>query len=257
MSDERGPFAHLQSIDTKPYAALGRVHYEAYSMGRFPHFEGGDDARSGERVWFATAGLQNLPDSGAVLIPACGLESMTDEEIARGVRRLAAVSNRLFEGAFLKRLFGRQLGRMTEEFAHLTLDEFREQTGFALEWAEWQSDSFSRSLRAEIKAVLHGHNREAGFIYVLSDGQGHFKIGRTKCLSSRVKQLSAQPPFEIKLIGAFRAVNAAYFERAEHVRLAASRKRGEWFTLTAEQVAGVLERARTFYDINGEEITGA
>lgn len=107
-----------------------------------------------------------------------------------------------------------------------------------------------------IKPILERKNHEAGYVYCLHDGQGNYKIGRTKSLSSRIRQLSAQPPFPVQMIWAFPVLDAPSYETQLHRLYAQYRVRGgcEWFRFEEHAAHLIAYECQPFFDINGEEI---
>lgn len=82
-------------------------------------------------------------------------------------------------------------------------------------------------------------HKEAGYIYCLHDQQGHYKLGRSKYLDKRIKQLSTLPPFDIELIHSLQVLFADKYESALHEHFASQRLRGEWFRLSAEDIESI------------------
>lgn len=79
--------------------------------------------------------------------------------------------------------------------------------------------------------ILAGRDKKSGFIYCLSDQQGHYKIGMSKNLDRRISQLATQPPFEIVVIASHQVYDMRKYEAALHWLHADKRLRGEWFSL--------------------------
>jgi hypothetical protein len=86
-------------------------------------------------------------------------------------------------------------------------------------------------------------NPEGGYIYCLHDQLGHYKLGLTKNLDNRIKQLSTQPPFDLSLEFSFKVIFATEYEASLHRRYAAKRLRGEWFNLTPDDLTEIKRRA--------------
>lgn len=63
-----------------------------------------------------------------------------------------------------------------------------------------------------------------------------YKIGRTRKLTSRVKALRTEPPFEIELIHLIECDNSWRAEKILHGIFSEKRVKGEWFALDAEDV---------------------
>lgn len=69
------------------------------------------------------------------------------------------------------------------------------------------------------------------WIYVLDDGLGHYKIGRTDNLDVRVRNLGIQLPIKARVALAFQVDDAASAERYFHLFFEYLRCNGEWFRL--------------------------
>jgi hypothetical protein len=78
--------------------------------------------------------------------------------------------------------------------------------------------------------------KTAGYVYLISGG-GYYKIGKTTNLQDRRKQIGLQLPFEVSLRHAIQAEDIDRLEIYWHERFAGKRLNGEWFALTAEDVA--------------------
>jgi hypothetical protein len=76
---------------------------------------------------------------------------------------------------------------------------------------------------------------QEGFIYLLESDFG-FKIGRTKKVSNRLTQFGVLLPFEVTLVHTFYTINMFERERQLHERFRSQRIRGEWFTLTYQDI---------------------
>jgi hypothetical protein len=84
--------------------------------------------------------------------------------------------------------------------------------------------------------------KEREYLYLIESG-GHYKIGRTKNLSSRVKGIGKTIiPFETTLVCAVFVEAADQAEKTLHSEFAASRMKGEWFLFSSDQVDAVMQR---------------
>lgn len=99
-----------------------------------------------------------------------------------------------------------------------------------------ESDERLVDLVAGYEAILKGEHPLSGHVYCLSDQLGHFKIGFSGKLDSRIKQLSTQPPFDLQLIHAHLVYDMRSYESAFHKLFAAKRLKGEWFALSADDI---------------------
>lgn len=75
-----------------------------------------------------------------------------------------------------------------------------------------------------------------GWIYVLDNCLGHYKIGRTNELHTRMKQLHIQLPFRVILYYAYQVDNAIQAEQELHDFYHERRLNGEWFALTEDDL---------------------
>ncbi len=86
-----------------------------------------------------------------------------------------------------------------------------------------------------------GQDEAFGYVYLLKSGK-HFKIGFTKSVARRKYELDIQLPERAKLVHEIKTDDPPGIEAYWHKRFAAKRKRGEWFTLSAKDVAAFKRR---------------
>lgn len=79
-----------------------------------------------------------------------------------------------------------------------------------------------------------------GWIYVLDNQMGHYKIGKSTTLNTRIKTLKIQLPFPVTIAYVFKDVNCHQAERALHKLFASKRKNGEWFELDPIDDIGLI-----------------
>jgi len=78
---------------------------------------------------------------------------------------------------------------------------------------------------------------ERGFVYLVHDGAGAYKIGHTKDLAKRIwDQIQPAYPRKLELIHAIETDEADALEAYWHERFADKRMNGEWFDLTEDDV---------------------
>lgn len=196
-------------------------------------------------------------DAGEVLIPVSELDGLTDEQIGKIVRLTAKYAEWAHAENDARRYLNALQNGGDEAFdwAHYTFEEFYvlylDSYKRAVHWQD-KSQAIADYVNA-LTPYIEGRNRDAGYIYCLHDGAGHYKIGRTATLTTRIQKLGTQPPFPTELVWAFRVISAVYFEKQLHEEYAEYRFRGEWFRMRPEIASDIPRgRAFTFYDINGQ-----
>lgn len=100
-----------------------------------------------------------------------------------------------------------------------------------------------RELIHQFKPYWNCETSDAGYVYCLHDQLGHYKLGITKQLDNRIKQLATQPPFEITLEFAFKVLFARRYEGYLHNKFKHKRLRGEWFNLSADDLIAIKTEA--------------
>lgn len=85
-----------------------------------------------------------------------------------------------------------------------------------------------------------------GFVYLARGHPGEFKIGRTNLVDRRLSELGVMSATEPTLIHSIKTDDPAGIEAYWHRRFAENRMRGEWFRLTAADVASFRRWRRIF-----------
>lgn len=113
------------------------------------------------------------------------------------------------------------------------------------EWAA-ERDDFSDVVtmlesRPAITSRAQAISSSEGFVYLIGSGN-HFKIGRSDEVERRVKEIRIALPEAAKLVHAIRTDDPAGIEAYWHRRFADRRANGEWFKLTAQDIAAFKRR---------------
>jgi hypothetical protein len=82
---------------------------------------------------------------------------------------------------------------------------------------------------------------DAGFIYLLRSGK-FYKIGRTNAVGRRERELAIQLPEKCSVVHSIKTDDPAGIEDYWHRRFESRRMNGEWFQLSAEDVAAFRRR---------------
>lgn len=176
--------------------------------------------------------------------------------------------SKIDDGVFLSKLaeslrhFGRvpttvelRLYRKTDPAfpAHSTIDNrFRSKAEMLSAISSWTR---TRPEWADVAAMLEGVGlegvtvasnspseiRREGLVYLIKSGD-HFKIGRSDEIERRVREIRLALPEAATLVHAIRTDDPSGIEAYWHRRFADRRANGEWFRLTAPDVAAFKRR---------------
>ncbi|WP_372240635.1 GIY-YIG nuclease family protein [Pseudomonas sp. R4-34-07] len=87
-------------------------------------------------------------------------------------------------------------------------------------------------------------NDRFGFVYLVQSAMGYCKIGSSRSVPRRMRQLQCANPEPLILLHQFSSTNARQDEFALHAQFAGKRVRNEWFSLTEADVAVVCALGR-------------
>ncbi len=96
--------------------------------------------------------------------------------------------------------------------------------------------------QAEASRIVNSRrpDHSSGYVYLLKCGP-RYKIGITKDIQRRISELTKQQPFPLELVHCAIGKDHSAKERELHERYSDVRQHGEWFDLTTDQVAEVIE----------------
>ena len=84
-------------------------------------------------------------------------------------------------------------------------------------------------------------NEELGYVYLMKAGR-FYKIGRTNALGRRERELSIQLPERAEVAHSIKTDDPSGIEEYWHRRFHDRRKNGEWFELSAQDIAAFRRR---------------
>ncbi len=82
---------------------------------------------------------------------------------------------------------------------------------------------------------------ELGYVYLMKSGR-YFKVGRSNAVGRRERELAIQLPEKAKVVHSIKTDDPVGIESYWHGRFGERRKNGEWFELTAKDVAAFKRR---------------
>lgn len=82
---------------------------------------------------------------------------------------------------------------------------------------------------------------EVGYVYLLKSGR-YYKVGRSNAVGRRERELAIQLPQKAKVVHSIKTDDPVGIEAYWHNRFGDRRKNGEWFVLSANDVAAFRRR---------------
>ena len=177
--------------------------------------------------------LCSLIESAAMAIPPVVLESKISHWEMDGVSHSREFLESIDDLA----------SRLSEEQWSILSDSTQKLVRSAQCQLRCDPDTAGRRRRRELKSNDKSC-KTSGYIYLAKSDTGHYKIGRSKTPEDRVEHFNTKMPVEVKMIYFFGADDYKEAEKRLHDKYDESRETGEWFNLTAGQVADIQSIAR-------------
>ena len=83
--------------------------------------------------------------------------------------------------------------------------------------------------------------RRPGYIYLMKAENGYYKIGRSKDVPARLKQLNREFPIKIEVVHQFWATDYISREKDLHFLFKDQQQEGEWFALDQGDIETIME----------------
>jgi hypothetical protein len=113
-----------------------------------------------------------------------------------------------------------------------------------------QADAETLKLHVQIRSISYTRSL-TGNVYLITCGTYH-KIGKTIHLSKRLRELQSANGHELTLVGSINCKHYSKLELDLHTKYKAQRIRGEWFTLSEQDVRDTLSLMKTHKEIHNE-----
>jgi hypothetical protein len=262
--------------DGSPYAYEGhwpvfeRVIFDRYDYVG-PYFSGDDHGSGHKPNWHGAAGDEEVIDisGGHGVMEAACITAAEEIERRQGIvqRCLAAIRACDVVFAWIERpdaygtlaelgyanAFNKRIWIACDAQAFKYVPDFRRDIWFVEQMAEGAITSPDPSIALRHFLFAHAHEGADGYVYLLRSGQ-HIKIGKSKQVDERLKQISPKTPLPVELLHYWPCDDMSATESYLHRLFAAYRSNGEWFTLSDRVIAALrsvayvrkAELARTF-----------
>lgn len=121
-----------------------------------------------------------------------------------------------------------------------------------LDCARKERRAEAKRLQRQTSRTLSPRLPASGFVYLIKCGP-RFKIGITNDLQRRMDQLRGQSPYPLEIVHSVKGTNNSKKEADLHRQFASLRVHGEWFDLSADQVAEIIESLNEWQQKGGGE----
>lgn len=135
---------------------------------------------------------------------------------------------------FIRELVAKRDGRL--------VDMLEELIPFGLGEIEKAIESQDRELEeeeCESESAIGLPKIRPGYIYLIKAGDGYYKIGRSKNVEVRMREIGLQLPFPFEVLHVISTKDMYRGEDDLHNRYAHCHLNGEWFALTEEDVQAI------------------
>jgi hypothetical protein len=177
------------------------------------------------------------------------IEGLSDAQLVELVRSAQKVGSHLYHVRRLEEIVSHldRQGQSLQTLAEFQ-DEYRASVEYLTAHVEIHDDPKIIGLVGNLERLIDGSYERTGYVYCISDQLGHYKIGFSKVLDRRIKQLATQPPFELELIHSHLVFDMVAYESAFHHTYRQKRLKGEWFSLSEKDIeAFKTQEWRTHY----------
>lgn len=225
----------LKDIQLLPYERPAKLSYQVEDFNS--EYSGQSRTAVIDRDQIEIFSPQDTLSDYRLILRGREIQNLTDETIVRLVRGGLEIGTLFHHINSLKWILASQ-----DKVLNLyTLDQLRKENLESIEYLKNAAAPYINlteivQLLAQVEYVFAGNCESSGHVYCLSDQLGHYKIGMTRQLNARIKQLGTQPPFEIQLIASHLVYSMREYEACLHWLFREKRLSGEWFTLSDKDV---------------------
>lgn len=167
------------------------------------------------------------------------LDNKSDDEVIALLRKAQQVAKFLQYKQAIEWVVGHK-NEAPGMFLISKFQEYAEVVKWLTAYADKYSDVKLKNTLNAFAQIAAGQHPRSGYVYCLSDQLGHYKIGFSRNVDARIKQLATQPPFDLVLIAAHHVYDMRQCEAAMHEYYKAFRLRGEWFQLNQWHVDEIV-----------------